>query len=37
MTLRYAHMAPDFMAKEIELLDFNVGPSLIRPRKEAVN
>jgi integrase len=37
MTLRYAHMAPDFMAKEIELLDFNAGPSLIRPQKEAVN
>jgi len=35
MTLRYAHLAPDFMANDIERLDFEL--SLDRPWQEAVN
>jgi integrase len=31
MTIRYAHLAPDFMANEIEVLDFEGEPSLDRP------
>ncbi|MFB0562993.1 MAG: tyrosine-type recombinase/integrase [Candidatus Lokiarchaeia archaeon] len=34
MTLRYAHLAPDFMARDIELLNFDLEPSLIRPLEE---
>lgn len=37
MTLRYSHLAPDFMASEIELLNFDFKTSPISPRKEAVN
>lgn len=37
MTLRYAHLAPDFMANDIERLDFETEMSLIRPSVEAVN
>ena len=33
MTLRYAHLAPDFVAREIDILDFE--PSPVRPREEA--
>jgi integrase len=33
MTLRYAHLTPDLIAREIDLLDFE--PSLVRPREEA--
>ena len=35
MTLRYAHLAPDFMASEIEVLDFESRQSPNGPRKEA--
>ena len=36
MTLRYAHLAPDFIAKEVDLLDFS-GASPVRPQeREAV-
>jgi site-specific recombinase XerD len=34
MTLRYAHLAPDFMASEIEVLDFESRRSPDGPRKE---
>ena len=37
MTLRYAHLAPDFMAHEIELLNYDSASSLNRPWPEAVN
>lgn len=37
MTLRYTHLAPDFMTKDIERLDFESEPSQIRPSQEAVN
>jgi len=37
MTLRYAHLAPDFLASEIELLDFEAASSLNRPQPEAVS
>jgi integrase len=33
MTLRYAHLAPDFMAREIELLDYSGLASLAHPRE----
>jgi site-specific recombinase XerD len=36
MTLRYAHLAPDFMAKDIERLDFEIQRSRDGPRKEAI-
>jgi integrase len=35
MTLRYAHLAPDFMARDVELLDFDIQSSPIRPQREA--
>lgn len=35
MTLRYAHLAPDFMASEIEVLDFESRRSPDGPREEA--
>jgi len=37
MTLRYAHLAPDFMTKDIERLDFESESSQIRPSQEVVN
>jgi integrase len=37
MTLRYAHLAPDFMAKDIERLDFEVQWSPDGPREEAIH
>jgi hypothetical protein len=33
MTLRYAHLTPNFIVREIDLLD--IEPSLVRPREEA--
>jgi len=37
MTLRYAHLAPDFMAKDIERLNFGNEWSPDSHRREAVN
>jgi integrase len=36
MTLRYSHLAPDFMTKDIELLNFDTDASPICPPKEAM-
>lgn len=35
MTLRSAHLAPDFMAREIELLDYSGLAYPARPREAA--
>lgn len=35
MTLRYAHLAPDFVAREIDLLNFDADPSPVRPQEGA--
>jgi integrase len=37
MTMRYAHLSPNFMAQEIEALDFEIETSPNRPREKAVN
>jgi hypothetical protein len=37
MTLRYAHLAPDFLASEIKLLNFDAASSLSCPWPEVVS
>jgi len=37
MTMRYAHLSPNFMAQEIEALDFEIETSPNRPQEKAVN